>query len=264
MNTRKIIGIISVLVMTAMLLLSACSVPVAIRTDKPVPSETDVALVSVTEEPIASQAETPIASETVEPTVSETETPKINDGSPNTIGIYKRINSSESYQFLTKIVGKWVKGKDICDLYAIASQEKSLKGSSFKNIFESSWHKYPDADKCKIGYCLVFTLNSSEVITMTIRSPKNAPKDKNAYFYQYIEVYLYDSLVPKNGPKRMHLVESKINKNTIITSIKLTAGKKFSEVATIKLTAFIYKDNSDFDPASGNYIGNTSYEITIS
>ena len=104
-------------------------------------------------------------------------------------------------------------------------------------------------------------MKSSEVVTLTIRSPKDAPKNPEAYFYQYIEVYLYDGINLKGWYS--HLVESKMKKNTLMTYIKLTAGSKISEVESASLTAFVFKDDSDFDPHSGVYVGPVSYKIAI-
>jgi hypothetical protein len=264
---RKNPVILLLLVFTMLPLLSACSNPAVGRTLNPTPSEstnplpnsTVTASPRKTAEPAASRSETPSPTPTPEPTPSPT--PTQIDG-PDKIGLYKKISGS-SYRRIEEVAGRWTKGRDLCDLYAFASNEDIVKGRSTKDIFETNWHRYPDWQQYKIGYHVQFTLKSSEAVTLTIRSPKDAPKDPKAYFYQYVEVYLYDNLIPKTGPKRMHLVESKMKKGTMLTSIKLTAGKKFSEVTAITLTAFVYKDDGDFDPVTGVYTGGILYGIPI-
>ena len=53
-----------------------------------------------------------------------------------------------------------------------------------------------------------------------------------------------------------------ITENTLLTSIKLTAGKKVNEISSdILVTAFTY-DNDDFD-LDNNYIGISKYQIII-
>ena len=49
---------------------------------------------------------------------------------------------------------------------------------------------------------------------------------------------------------------------TLITSIKLTAGRQISHVTDIWLTAYICASLDDFD-AERNYIGDTSCTIHI-
>lgn len=48
-----------------------------------------------------------------------------------------------------------------------------------------------------------------------------------------------------------------------VVNLKFTAGQDIDKVGdTIKLTAFVYNSDDDFD-ASGNYKGNVSYTVTI-
>ena len=60
-----------------------------------------------------------------------------------------------------------------------------------------------------------------------------------------------------------HLFQSEVTDKTRMTSRKFTAGQDIDKVGdTIKLTAFVYNSDGDFD-ASGNYKGNVSYTVTI-
>jgi len=92
---------------------------------------------------------------------------------------------------------------------------------------------------------------------MTIRSPKDIVHT------EYLEVYLYDSIHHKPGEWYSHLLENQMKDETLITSFKLTPGKEISQVESITLKNFVYKDDDDFDPATGIYIGRVSYEIEI-
>jgi hypothetical protein len=157
----------------------------------------------------------------------------------------------------------WVTGKDIGVFYAYPTRKESVENLKFMDLFKLYWYLFPKADDYKIGYYLTFTLKSSEVVEMTIRLPKDCPKDPKKYFYQYIEVYVYDNLNRIPGPTFYHLEERSTNAKTIMTSIKLTAGTKSSEVVSARLKAFVFKDDSDFDPVTGYYIGKTSYEVAV-
>ena len=77
--------------------------------------------------------------------------------------------------------------------------------------------------------------------------------------FLYIEIilknYLYDDINQVQGEWYSHLLQSEVTDKTRMTSIKFTAGQDIDKVGdTIKLTAFVYNSDGDFD-ASGNYKG---------
>ena len=213
-----------------------------------------------------SPSETPIITGTPQPTATATPTPTstpqptVGAGAPNIIGIYVPDGSHEG--LLTSYDQKWVRGVDINTFHAYATSEKVVTGST-RSIFLNYWNKFPNASQYKVGYFLSFTLKTSEVVNLTIKGPQDAPKDPTKYFYQYVEVYLYDA-VHQLG-RHSHLVPNDIKPDTMLTSIKLTAGSKIADVTSIRLTAFVYQynDASFFDPSTGRYIGNVSYTIPI-
>ncbi len=179
-------------------------------------------------------------------------------GGPDLINLYvNRTLITDSYKT------NWIKGKDIGVFYAYPTSKGKVESLKFMDLFKLYWYKYPKADDYKIGYNVKIILNSKEIIDMNISLPKDSPKDPKAYFYQYIEIYVYDNLHRIPGPTFYHLEPKSTYPETIMTSIKLTAGTKSEDVDSIKLTAFIFKDDSDFDTASGNYIGKTSCGIDI-
>ena len=53
-----------------------------------------------------------------------------------------------------------------------------------------------------------------------------------------------------------------IKEETVISSIKLTAGSKIAQVGDILLTAFIYQGEDCFD-ADGQYLGDVMYTVEI-
>jgi hypothetical protein len=258
MKTKRIVCVTALLALLAALPLSACaSAPPAVTPPGGTLHPTVVATAPSTPPP--SPSPTPAPAETPAPPPAATEPPQ---AGPDRIGFYLR--SGTTYRLQNEFTGKWVKGKDICAFYTFASREETIQAGSYKKAFESYWFGYPDADEYKIGFRVVFTLKSGETVDLTIRSPKDAPKDPKKYFYQFVELYMYDSRpVPPAGKKRMHLVESAMKADMIMTSIKVTAGSRISEVTSIGLTAFVYRDDGDFDPATGRYIGNVSYEMPI-
>ena len=79
---------------------------------------------------------------------------------------------------------------------------------------------------------------------------------------EYIECWLYDDYHREPHKFYSHLKPSSMKKETLITSIKLTAGKQIGHVTDIWLTAFICDSLDNFD-AERNYIGDTSCTIHI-
>jgi len=176
----------------------------------------------------------------------------------NKIGLYIHGQDLGTHNLITEYVSSWEKGKDIECFEAFTTNEKTVSGNGFKNTWEPYWYQFADAASCKIGYCLTFTLNSSEVLTKTIKAPTDT-----AQYFDYIELYIYDDVHQTQGVWYTHLSPSDIKDNTFMTSIKLTAGSKISDVKDIKLSAFTYSSDKDFDPVTGMYIGKNSYEITV-
>jgi len=233
------------LAITTMILLSACSISKTSPTAEPDSS------------PSAAAAASPTASPTLEPTASPSPAP-YHVGGPDIIGLY-----ANRKLLAAEYKTKWVTGKDIGVFYVYPSTQESLETLPYKDQFLRFWNKFPNAAEYRIAYELSFTLKSSEVVTLKIRAPKDCPKDPKAYFYQFIEVYVYDNVNRIPGPTFYHLEESSTNANTIMTSIKLTAGTKSSEVVSARLKAFIYKDDSEFDAVTGDYIGKTGCEVAV-
>lgn len=249
---KKIVAAPILFLLTA-ILLASCSLPAA-------GSSSAKSGTSLTE-PTGSL--TPESTLTPEPTLEPTPVPSptkaaFEEGAPNLINLYvnrKRVNG----EYKTN----WVKGKDIAVFYAYPTQKESVESLKYMDLFKLYWYPFPKADEYKIGYFLTFTLKSSEVIELPIRLPKDCPKDPKANFYQYIEVYVYDNLHRIPGPTFYHLEPSSTFDNTIMTSIKLTAGTKFEEVVSARLTAYIFKDDSNFDPSTGKYTGPVSCTVDV-
>ena len=122
-------------------------------------------------------------------------------------------------------------------------------------MFDTFRDNYENAYNYRIGYIINFSTTESN-INKTIISPKDTTE-----FYDYLEVYLYDDY-HRNGGWYSHTTEEEFNSETLLTSIKLTAGEKVNEITSdITLTVFTY-DEDDFDE-NNNYRGNSKYTITV-
>ena len=159
----------------------------------------------------------------------------------------------------------WVKGEDIQCFELFNSNEATIKGQVFQNIWPSVWFAKDTAKDCRIGYAIDFTLTNGTQVHKTILEPKDTEEYKN-----YMELYLYDDYHQTHGVWYSHVEQKAYNADTILTSMKLTAGQQVSEIAgDVNVTGFIYKAGDtlngtakEFD-AAGNYIGDNSYTIRV-
>ena len=202
---------------------------------------------------------TPAPTLTPQPTATPAPTPTVVPGSrPDVVSFYrpKGKNYSPRVRMGDSCTGPWKKGKDIGSFEVIASDAAELPGDFFGDIFGAAWTAFPDANSCKIGYTLRYTLDDGSEIRFTMLSPKHIQHT------EYIECWLYDDYHRQPHKFYSHLKPSSMKDETLITSIKLTAGKQISHVTDIWLTAFICASLDDFD-ADRNYIGSTSCTIHI-
>jgi len=224
---------------------------------------------TVTTEPVASTPEpveatpVPTPEATPEPTPEPSPTPEptatvVPGSRPNVVSFYtpQGKNYSPRVRMGDTYTGPWKKGQDIGSFEVIASDEEFLDGSFFGDIFGAAWKAFPDANSCKIGYTLRYTLDDGSEIKFSMLSPSHIEHT------EYIECWLYDDYHKEPHKFYSHLKPSKMKADTLITSIKLTAGSQISHVTDIWLTAYICASLEDFDE-DRNYIGDTSCTIHI-
>lgn len=279
MRTKANTGILSVLVLAAMLYLSACSVPAATGTDKPVPTAAPTAAITemptstATPEPTVTATETPqptatpepTPNPTPEPTASPDPTPTPDPDAPPVLRLYFR----NTRKLAAGYDGNLIRGENNAEFFALPTDKKSVEKIAPKALVEKYWGKYRK-EGYQIGYSVDITLKSGETIHLNIRRPKDAPpiQHEPKYFSKFVEIYMYDSarLDPNGkGYGSWHLQQRfiKEGEDVLITSIKFHAGSRYSEVASIGLKAYVYKGDSEFDADTGEYIGNNSAEISI-
>lgn len=154
----------------------------------------------------------------------------------------------------------WIMGKDIVSFETYATEDESLTlaGSDFKRVWESYWNSYPNHEICKLGYTIDFILKDGTKIHQTITG-----LDDVFGYRDYLECYLYDDVNQIQGNWYSHLLDTQVTDQTVMTSIKLTAGSMIDQVGDkIKLTAFVYSSQEDFD-AAGDYRGSVSYTVIV-
>ncbi len=172
------------------------------------------------------------------------------------IGIY--CNTVEGDRPLVTVWDEpWVEKKDIAEFGIFPTNEPTLPNTTLRDIWSPLWEAYEGWEQCKIGYKLEITLKTGWEYSKLIKDPDDVNR-----FMEYIEVYMYDDIHQIPGNWYSHLLMEEINEKTVITSFKLTAGSNYEEVSHIRLTAFVYDSEDDFDE-NGEYIGPVSYTIDV-
>jgi hypothetical protein len=268
MKMKGIVIVSLSLGLAAILGLSACSAPSPGPTQTPPPSQTAQPTIANTPTPAPTPIETitptPSPSPTPEPTASPAPAPTADPDAPPTIGLYNR----KTRALATGYNANLIKGENNAEFFALPTNKESVDKSTPKALVEKYWGRYRQ-DGYKIGYIVDITLKSGEVIHLNIRRPKDAPpiQHEPMYFSKFVEIYMYDNAKrdPDGDYGSWHLQERfiKDGEKVLITSIKFHAGSKYSEVASIGVTAYTYKNDSEFDPQTGEYNGLLSYHILI-
>ena len=231
-------------------LFSSCSIK-KIESDK----ETDAT--SVTEITTPATEKESVTEVTTESS-TEAQTENVKADAP-AVGLYNMVyydpGVREEYELQTDYKDDGSLGRDICVLGAYPTTEEKISGQSMRAIFNDALEKNPDAKGMKIGYLLRFTTTDGECEKLILR-----PSDITDDHWENIEIYIYDDINQTPGAWYSHLLESEVTDDTIVTSIKLTAGEKIGDVKDIRLTAFLYKpeDAETIDSAYATANGYTA------
>ena len=153
----------------------------------------------------------------------------------------------------------WEKGRDIMCFEVFNTREASLPGKVFKYMWEPVWFTPDDAAKYRIGYAVDFTLKDGTKIHKMLIEPEDTLEYK-----KYMEFYMYDDYHQTPGVWYSHVEQSAYNSDTILTSIKFTAGQEYDKIdGKVTLTAFIYDPAAGQFDKAGNYTGSAYYSIDV-
>lgn len=257
---KKVLHLITAL-FTMLILLTSCGAPTSAPTPTPTVEQTTTP--ALTPSPSPSPTPEPSPTPTVEPTASPTPAPTVDPDAPPVLRLYNR----KTRKLAKGFDGKLIKGENNAEFFALPTDKESVEKVTPKALVEKYWDGYRK-DDYKIGYAVDITLKSGEVIHLNIKRPGDAPpRDREPkHFSEFVEIYMYDHVKkdPDGDYGTYHLQERNIQEGekVLLTSIKFHAGSRYSEVASIDLTAYAYKGEASFD-ANGEYTGNLSYHISI-
>lgn len=178
------------------------------------------------------------------------------DDNPLNISLYLE-NSLGFERLNNEIELSWFSKKDIISLCTFYSNDEFIKLDFYQNIYKNYASNIENINNYKIGWEISFDTYDKKIYKKI-----SFPNDTSD-FYDYLEVYLYDSLNQEIGAWYSHLLEEQINDNTLLTTIKLTCGNKCNEITSnIYVKVFSYNGNDDFDDL-GFYRGNSFSNLII-
>lgn len=197
---------------------------------------------------------------TAEPTTEEPTTVFLDDGTrPNVVNFYIFQDSTGSRDKLTEFYGPFEEGKDIRTFASFSSDDASVYGSRFADMWFPQWQRFSASSECKIGYKIHIYMKDGSVIEHRIISPDDVVYD----YTQFVETWIYDDVHHAAGEWYSHLTPPDMNDDTVITSVKLTCGPRIEEVDYVVLDTFIYYNDAQFD-SNGDYIGPIKASVKVS
>jgi len=216
---------LTIVLLLLCLLLSSCR-----------PVEKNIDSYDVNEESLFEENETTASDSEPSESVTDTDAPETESPLPCLIGLYDDLNNDDNYTRLTTWNEPWISGKDIAVFDVIPSTESKLYSPSYKELWKAQSSKISPDALVKPYFELIYTLadDSEKSVMIYSYSDAEAVIDDG-----YIEIYLYDDVHQPDGAWYSHLVESTTNDDTVISSIKITAGKLIDDVKSIKLFAYI-------------------------
>ncbi len=166
----------------------------------------------------------------------------------------------------SEFVSEWSDEEDLASFAVMNSTEKSISFDSETEMHKTVWGN----DDCgyKIGYEISFEVGEENKL-ITILSPQDIEDAPELFMGDvsseevtgYLGVWLYDDY-HQDGGFYIHVEPEDYDDNTLLTSIKLRPTPLSDEISNLKLRAFSYSDELEFDE-DGHYNNEYYYEISI-
>lgn len=187
----------------------------------------------------------------------ENKEPEYKDENPVILGLY--MEQGNNLVLIKEHTCDWSAENIMGLFYAIPSQEESILNSNFDTVWKNYINNYENPDNYRIGYSLDFNLNDGTQMHYQILNPDDAYKT-----FPKIMSFLYDDVNLIPGKPYYHITQDVMYDYTICSSLKLVGDIETSNISSdIKLTAFCWDSDDDFDPNTGLYRGKCFYQITI-
>lgn len=155
---------------------------------------------------------------------------------PCFIGFYDDLENNGVYKRLSEWEVPWIIKEDIAVFDVIPSNEEVLTGSSYKDLWKSESEKVSKSGLVTPYFSITYSLVDGTEKTAHISSYTDAQAVTDE---GYIEIYLYDDIHQEEDAWYYHLTDVTTTDNSVISSIKITAGNNINDVNSIQLTAFV-------------------------
>ena len=171
-------------------------------------------------------------------TISETEalTTAEPELLPDCVGLYDDLTESGTYTRLDKWESPWVSGQDIAVFDVIPSRESVIDGGAYRAMWLAESEKVSPGVPVTAHLLLEYSTTDGVHHSVALDTWRDA---ESAAEPGYLEVYLYDDIHQEEGTWYSHLTEDTTNAETVVSSVKLTAGSLIGEVTSIRLTAYM-------------------------
>lgn len=163
---------------------------------------------------------------------------------------FRRNKDAGTFEPGADIKSTWSYHNDIASFYVFPenAQAEGFLYDGFTDYWKKLWADYGDSDRAKIGYELTISLADGTDIVKKITKPSDTEE-----FYDYIEIYLYDDIHQEPGAWYSHLTDGQITGDTLMTSIKVTAGVNVDKVVSVGIKTFSYADE-DMGDSHASYV----------
>ncbi|MBQ6841394.1 MAG: hypothetical protein IJO63_04705 [Bacilli bacterium] len=191
-------------------------------------------------------------------TESAVQEPKYEDENPVEISLY--VDNAFGGLDIVKdeFRDTWRLKRDIVVFGSLFTSEEIIEEDYFQNMWKNAAEKYDDYFKYKTGWHVYFKLTDGTIYDQMVFKPSDVDR-----FYDYLEIYLYDSANQPIGVWYSHLTDNQMTEDTVLTSMKLTAGSLYEQIdGEITVTVFTYDSEDDFDE-SGKYRGNSLSTVKV-
>ena len=235
----------------------------------------DVTNEDVTEPPTEIPTESFTEPSTEPPTESPTDAPVLEIPEVDfPLGIY--VSENGGYKRVYEYVGAWPMN-DVDPVWRVDTWTRPgfshlIFDVAYFGIFPFEEPTHPDVDYSgeymrlwreaglsgyKIGLEFEIRLYDKTTQRFTVLSAEDTFK-----FEEFFEIYLYDDVAHAYDSWYSHITPETTNENTMITTFKITLRDGCYRVQEIAVSAFVYKNSSDFDE-NGFYTGNDRATMII-
>lgn len=207
--------------------------------------------------------------------VTETEAPETEPPVQTIpLGVYKK--NGKTCRLITEYRSEWPRDDSdplwkldtwtsseahlICDVAYFAvftSFEEEIAFTYWDETWVDRWESAGLDDSYKIGFEFTAYLENGRSESATVLGPEDT-----FALEEYFELYLYDCVAHAHDSWYSHITESTNYDDTKNVMVKVTLRDGCYDVAFIEMTAFVYKDSTEFN-AYGKYIGANKASLII-